>query len=100
MDGSIDPLMFSGKTLLETLKKKVNERGAKGIIGLVKAFKIIDADKSNTISMDEFKQGLKNYKLGFDDADIESVFKEFDRNHDSQLDIQEFIRTLKAQQIV
>ena len=82
--------------MLETLKKKVNERGAKGIIGMVKSFRVIDTDKSGKISMDEFKQALKNYKLGFDDGDIECVFREFDRNHDSQIDSQEFIRTLKV----
>ena len=84
-----------GKTLLQTLRKKVSERGAKGVIGLAKCLKQTGAEKKN-ISLDEFKLGLKNFKLGFDDGDVEAVFKECDTNRDSLIDSQEFVKMVKV----
>lgn len=80
--------------LVDMLKKKLNERGVKGIMGLMKSFKQIDKDKSGTLSPDEFKIGMKEYKLAFDDGDLEIIFKEFDKDRDSSISQPEFFRFL------
>ena len=78
------------------MKKKLNERGSKGIMGLMKSFKMIDKDKSNTLSMDEFKQAIKEYKLAFYEGDIEVIFKEFDKDRDSSISQDEFLRVIRV----
>eukprot|EP01022_Parablepharisma_sp_SALTPOND_P017048 TRINITY_DN2640_c0_g1_i1.p2 TRINITY_DN2640_c0_g1~~TRINITY_DN2640_c0_g1_i1.p2 ORF type:complete len:722 (+),score=93.15 TRINITY_DN2640_c0_g1_i1:6000-8165(+) len=83
--------------LVDMFRKKVNERGAKGIMGLIKCFKDVDKDKSGTLSQDEFKMAMKEYKLGIDDGDLEVIFKEFDKDRDSLISQEEFLRTIRGE---
>jgi Ca2+-binding EF-hand superfamily protein len=38
-------------------------RGARGIIGLQKQFKIMDDDRSGDLDMYEFKKGVKDFRV-------------------------------------
>lgn len=40
------------------------KRGAKGLIGLKRQFKIMDADGSGQLDFTEFKRALEDYKVG------------------------------------
>lgn len=83
--------------MIETLRKKVNERGPKGILGLAKCFGVGDRSKASGITVDEFKLILKGYKLGFDDVDVETVFKDLDANHDSLVNFREFVAKIRGE---
>ena len=78
------------------MKKKVNERGAKGLLALVRCFRQMDADGSKKLSSDEFKQGLRNFKLAFDEADVEVLFHALDKDRDSLIDAKEFLSALRV----
>lgn len=41
----------------------MRQRGARGIIGLKRVFKIIDDDNSGFIDMNEFQKALKDYRV-------------------------------------
>ena len=88
--------MYRAEALIEMLRKKLNERGTKGLFGLLRCFKLIDKDKSNTLTLDEFKQVMKEYKLAFDEQDTEIIFKEFDRDRNAFISQDEFIRALRV----
>jgi len=92
----VSELYARGDVLIEMLRKKLNERGAKGVMGLMKSFRTIDKDKSGTLSPDEFKLAMKDYKLAFDDGDIEFLFKEFDQDRDSSISQDEFLRIIRV----
>lgn len=81
---------------MDTLKKKLNERGPKGIMGLMKNFRQVDKDNSNTLIFEEFKLAMKDYKLPFDGGEFEVLFKEFDKNKDSTIRQDEFIKALRV----
>ena len=49
---------------IDRFKQKIMSRGAKGLIGLKKQFKIMDADGSGALDYGEFKKALDDYKVG------------------------------------
>ena len=45
------------------IKAALARRGARGIIGLGKVFKIMDDDRSNSLSFSEFEKAMTEYKI-------------------------------------
>jgi hypothetical protein len=60
--------------MLEVFRKKVIQRGARGIIGLQRVFKIMDDDRSKSLSRYEFEKACKEYKMEFSSDDIGLLF--------------------------
>ena len=63
--------------LMTKLKEQLAGRGAKGIIGLARVFKIMDDDGSNTLSFQEFKKAMKECGMVLTDAELIMLFKRF-----------------------
>jgi len=82
--------------VLETLRKKVLARGARGILGLGKLFKIMDDNRSGKLNLEEFTKAIKEYKLGIEEAEIQALFKSFDTDKSGEISYDEFIRTLRV----
>lgn len=74
----------------------MGSRGARGIIGLGKQFRIMDDNNSRTLDMYEFTKAMKDYMLGFSDAEIKILFGYFDVDRSGTVDYDEFIRTLRG----
>lgn len=53
--------------LLNVFRLAVIKRGAKGIIGLQRVFKICDDDDSGALNRAEFSKALKQYKIEIND---------------------------------
>lgn len=47
------------------LKEKLATRGARGIIGLQRQFKIMDDDNSKSLNKYEFSKAMNDFMLGF-----------------------------------
>ena len=56
--------------LVERLRAKLASRGARGIIGLGKQFRIMDDNNSRSLDIYEFTKAMKDYMLGFSDSEI------------------------------
>jgi len=52
------------------LRAKLVSRGAKGFIGLQRQFKIMDDNNSRSLDKYEFNKAMKDFGLGFSDAEI------------------------------
>ncbi len=63
--------------ILAKLKSQLAGRGAKGIIGLGRAFRIMDDDGSRTLSFAEFKKGIKEVGLSLSESELIVLFKRF-----------------------
>jgi len=66
------------ESLAETLKTKLASRGARGVIGLQRQFKIMDDDNSKALNKYEFNKALSDYMLGFTSAENGALFDYFD----------------------
>lgn len=69
-DSNDDPIIMK-------LKSQLASRGAKGIIGLGRIFRIMDDDGSRTLSYAEFKKGIKEVGLNLGESDLIVLFKRF-----------------------
>ena len=56
------------------LKEKIAERGAKGIVGLKKQFKLMDTDGSGQIDFSEFISALADFKIDIPQVKARNVF--------------------------
>ncbi len=80
--------------MLERFRNKLVTRGAKGVIGLERQFKIFDLDGSGELSKDEFKKAVDDFKLGMDERDVDNLFRIFDKNMDGKISYLEFMTTV------
>ena len=78
-------------------KKQVFKRGARGIVGLKKQFKLMDTDNSGAVDYEEFIGCIKDLKIDFDEARAKNVFSMLDHDKGGSISIDEFIDGLIGQ---
>jgi len=66
------------------------------MIGLQRQFKIMDDNNSKTLEKDEFNKALKDYQLGFTEAECTALFKYFDVDSSGTISIDEFLRAIRG----
>jgi len=77
-------------------RDKIKARGARGIIGLQRIFKIMDDDGSKTISEQEFAKACKDFRIGISEENVPTLFNAFDTNRDGTLNIDEFLMAIRG----
>jgi calcyphosin len=82
--------------LLLKLREECLKKGANGIKGIARLWKIIDDDNSKTLNLQEFQKGIMQYDLNFTKEEINQLFKEFDTNGNGLLDYNEFLDDLRV----
>lgn len=87
----------STKSLLKRLKMNLKRRGADGIAGLARKFRIIDDDGSGTLEMSEFKKCMKEMKTNFSDEENEELFKFFDEDGGGTITYDEFLGGIRGE---
>ena len=86
----------STEDLLERLRTKLASRGARGIIGLGKQFRIMDDNNSRSLDLYEFSKAIKDYMLGFTDSEIRALFSYFDYDRSGTLSYDEFLQSIRG----
>jgi len=82
--------------LVNKLRQKLASRGARGIIGLGKQFRIMDDNNSRSLDTYEFTKAMKDYMLGFSDPEIKQLFNFFDADRSGEVDYDEFLRAIRG----
>ena len=83
-------------TLMALFRDKIKARGARGIIGLQRIFKIMDDDGSKTINQQEFAKACKDFRIGISEENVPTLFNAFDINRDGTLNIDEFLMAIRG----
>jgi len=74
----------------------IAKRGANGIIGLNRCFKIIDKDGGGTLDKTEFARALKMFKVELSDAEMEALFVFYDKDDGGTVSQNEFLSGLRG----
>lgn len=80
--------------MLEDIRQKIIARGARGINGIKRVFKIMDDNDSKTLDMKEFIKAMQDYRVQVEQQDIAKVFKMFDRDGNGEINYDEFLRSI------
>lgn len=81
---------------IEKLRLMCLSRGATGILAIGRAFRRIDDDNSNDLSLEEFTKGLHDTGLDVTDEEAEEVFAELDKDGSGCLNMDEFLIALRV----
>ena len=76
---------------VDRLKAQLASRGAKGIIGLGRKFRIMDDDSSGSLNISEFKKAMNECALSLSEQEIAALFKYFDLDKSGSIDFEEFL---------
>ena len=88
---------MSEEALIRLFRDKIKARGARGIVGIQRLFKIMDDDGSRTLSEQEFSKACRDFKTGISEENIPTLFTAFDTNRDGTLNIDEFLMAIRGE---
>lgn len=78
-------LKHEDSELVMTLRDALKARGARGIIGLQRVFKIMDDDQSGALDIQEFWKAMKDFRVRISQDECRKLFDLFDDNDDGTL---------------
>ena len=84
------------KALVEHIRKRIAARGARGIMGIGKKFKIADDDRSGQLDKEEFKKAMHDFRIGLNQKQVAQAFDIFDRDGSGGISYDEFLRSIRG----
>ncbi|XP_061168100.1 calcyphosin-like protein isoform X2 [Saccostrea echinata] len=88
-------MMNTATDPVEKLRYACLARGASGIKGLGRTFRIMDDNADLSLNFQEFKKGIHDYGLVMDKDTIQSLFDKLDKDHSGSLSFDEFLEALR-----
>jgi len=76
--------------------KVVLARSGGGILGLARNFRIIDSDRSGTLSFPEFKVAMTKFRVGLNPEELKILFDHYDGDNSGTLEFNEFLKGLRS----
>ena len=86
----------AGEVLIEAFRERLLARGARGLIGLARSFKIMDDNDSKTLEWPEFAKALHDFRVDLPENEARTLFAYFDASHDGSVDYEEFIHRVRG----
>merc|ERR1719326_1681092 len=83
--------------LMEHIRKRIAARGARGIAGIGKKFKIADDNNSKSLDVEEFKKAMHDFRIGLQPNQVEVAFGIFDRDGSGEISYDEFLRSIRGE---
>lgn len=84
------------KELIKHIREKIAARGARGIQGIGRKFKIADDDNSKALNKEEFKKAMHDFRIGLDAKQVGKAFEIFDRDGSGEISYDEFLRSIRG----
>jgi len=75
----------------------MKSRGATGIMGMGRKFRIYDDNGDKTLNQEEFHKAMTELRMGLSPEEIHTAFGVFDRDGNGSVDYNEFLRTIRGE---
>ena len=82
--------------LVTKVREMLAKRGARGMIGLPRIFKIMDDNNSGTLDIQEFWKAMNDFRVKISQDECRHLFALFDENEDGALSIDEFLLAIRG----
>ena len=82
--------------IIAEIKSEMAARGARGIVGLSRKFKVIDDNGDGVLSRAEFRKALNECNISLSSEEFTAVFAEFDKDGNGFIDFEEFLTTIRG----
>jgi len=86
----------AAEAIVEKMRTMLKKRGAEGIRGLARNFKICDTDGSGKLVLEELAKCIRLCKLSLSADEVANLFAYFDAGGDGCVSFDEFIRTVRG----
>ena len=83
--------------LVQKLRERLIQRGARGLIGLQRVFKILDDSGDGVLGIQEFWKGLCDFRLKFSEDECRALFEKFDVDESGTVDFDELLMAVKGE---
>ena len=87
---------MSVEEVMTKLRASLKRRGAEGIRGLARHFKICDSNGNGTLDADEFTKCCRLNNLGLNNEEIGILFQAFDADRSGGVAYEEFLRAVRG----
>lgn len=87
-------IKHSDDDLVKLFKDKLASRGARGMLGMQRIFKIMDDNGSNTLDIQEFWKAICDFRVPVSPEECRKLFDLFDMNGDGEIDFDELMRNV------
>ncbi|RTG80103.1 uncharacterized protein DC041_0010468 [Schistosoma bovis] len=84
---------------IEKLRYQCLLRGASGIAGIGRQFRIIDDDGNKKLDFKEFSKGCKDFGVDLSKDEIKEIFDEIDADQSGFIDFDEFLMSLRIEDL-
>ena len=81
----------------DSLRKQLFARGATGLTGVARAFRIADFDESGALGREEFEQALSYAGLFLKEHEISALFRFYDKDGSGDISYDEFLTGLAGE---
>jgi Ca2+-binding EF-hand superfamily protein len=75
-------------------REKLASRGARGILGMQRVFKIMDDNRNGTLEIQEFWKAVCDFRISISGEECRKLFDLFDINGDGGVDYDELMRSV------
>ena len=82
--------------LIGKVRNTLANRGATGVLGMGRLFRIMDDDDSKSLCMSEFKKAMRESSLLLQDSEMTYLFKLFDTDANGSISFNEFMYILRV----
>ncbi|KAH7970628.1 hypothetical protein HPB49_012775 [Dermacentor silvarum] len=86
---------MSTMTPIEKLRHQCLQRGAHGIKAFARQFRAMDHTGDKKLDKQEFKKGLLDFKVDLSDHEVDTLFKELDKDGNDNISFNEFLVALR-----
>uniref|UniRef100_T1DC58 Putative calcium-dependent protein kinase n=1 Tax=Cupiennius salei TaxID=6928 RepID=T1DC58_CUPSA len=80
---------------VEQLRDICKSRGAQGIIGLSRCFRLMDDNRDRKLDLEEMKLGLQEYGADMKADQVAELFSEIDKDGSGTVSFEEFLRAVR-----